>query len=180
MKFIETELRGAFIIEPERIEDERGFFARVWCQKELKAAGLDTRQAQCNMSFNKYKNTIRGMHYQKSPHEEIKIVRCINGAIYDIIIDLRPNSPTYMKWRGFDLTQENRRMLYIPKGFAHGYQTLDNETEIFYQVSEFYSPKAEHGIRWDDAAFSIKWRPYEKLIISEKDKHWDNYLPLKK
>ena len=168
MIFIETKLKGAFIIEPERLEDERGFFARTWCQREFEAYGLDPRLVQCNISFNKKKGTLRGMHYQVAPHQEAKLVRCTMGAIYDVIIDLRPDSPTFKEWVVVELTAENRRILYIPEGFAHGFQTLVDDTEVFYQMSEFYHPECARGARWNDPAFAIVWPPAER-IISAKD-----------
>ena len=144
-------LKGAFIIEPERLEDNRGFFARAWCKKEFETHGLNSRLVQCNISFNKSSGTLRGMHYQVAPYEEAKLVRCTMGAIYDVIIDLRPDSATYMDWIGVELTADNRKMLYVPENFAHGYQTLNDNTEVFYQVSQFYSPEFETGVRWDDS-----------------------------
>ena len=176
MLFIETKLKNAFIIEPERIEDHRGFFARAWCKNEFEAHGLNARLVQCNLSFNRYQDTIRGMHYQESPHEETKIVRCTRGAIFDVIIDLRRESATYLKWIGVELTAENRKMLYIPEGFAHGYQTLENNTEIFYQTSQFFSPESERGMRWDDPTIAIEWRVSDNFVISEKDRNWQEYV----
>ena len=172
MKFIETRLKGAFIIEPERLEDERGFFARTFCQKEFEAHGLNSKIVQCNISYNKRKGTLRGMHYQAAPMAEAKLVSCTRGAIYDVIIDLRPESPTYCQWIADELNTENRKMIYIPEGFAHGFQTLEDDTEVFYHMSEFYSPEHARGVRWDDSAFGIEW-PLDMKMISEKDK---NYL----
>ncbi len=157
MIFKETKLKGAFTIDLERIEDNRGFFARAWCKREFEAHGLNSRLVQCNLSFNRFRDTIRGMHYQGSPHEEEKLVRCTRGAIFDVIIDLRLGSETYLKWIGVELTAENRKMLYVPKKFAHGYQTLEDNSEVLYQVSQFYSPGAERGVRWDDPTFAIEW-----------------------
>jgi dTDP-4-dehydrorhamnose 3,5-epimerase len=171
MKFIETRLKGAFIIEPERLEDERGFFARTFCQKEFEAHGLNPRIVQCNISYNKHKGTLRGMHYQVAPMAEAKLVSCTRGAIYDVIIDLRPESPTYCQWLAEELNAENRKIIYIPEGFAHGFQTLDGETEVFYQMSEFYSPEHARGVRWDDPVFGIEWALNTKMI-SEKDKNY--------
>jgi len=168
MIFEETKLKGAFIIEPERLEDERGFFARTFCQKEFENRGLNPKVAQCNISFNKQKGTLRGMHYQAAPYEEAKLVRCTKGAIYDVIIDLRPCSHTFKKWLAVNLTAENCRMLYIPEGFAHGFQTIETNTEVFYQMSEFYHPESARGIRWNDPVFGIEWR-IENPIISTKD-----------
>ena len=164
MKFIETRLKGAFIIEPERLEDERGFFARTFCQKEFEAHGLNSRMVQCNISYNKHKGTLRGMHYQAAPMAEAKLVSCTRGAIYDVIIDLRPESPTYCQWLAEELNAENRMMMYVPEGFAHGFQTLEDDTEVFYQMSEFYSPEHARGVRWDDPAFGIKWALYNPII----------------
>jgi len=176
MIFSETILKGAFIIEPERIKDHRGFFARAWCEKEFKAHGLNSRLVQCNLSFNKTRGTLRGMHHQKAPHKEVKIVRCIRGAIYDVIIDLRPESTTYLKWIGVELTADNRKMLYVPEDFAHGYQTLTDDSEVLYQVSQFYSPESERGLHWNDPTFGIDWPETNNLVISEKDKTWPAYL----
>ena len=172
MKIIETGLQGAYIIEPEPIGDERGFFARVWCQKEFEEAKLEIAFVQCNLSFNVNKGTVRGMHYQNHPYEEVKIVRCTKGEVFDVIIDLDPKSPTYKHWFGIHLNEDNRKMLYVPKNFAHGYQTLCNDAEVFYQVSQFYKPGSEGGLRWDDPAFGIQWPISEKVTISEKDKNW--------
>ena len=177
MIFKKTGLEGAFIIEPERIEDTRGFFARAWCKNEFDTHGLNSRLVQCNIAFNKTQGTLRGMHYQATPHEEIKLVRCTKGVIYDAIVDLRPGSPTYLKWIGVELTEQNHKMLYVPEGFAHGYQTLTDNTEVFYHVSQFYSPESERGVRWDDPAFGIKWPETNNVVISEKDKNWPDYLP---
>ena len=174
MIFVETRLKGAFIIEPERIEDERGFFARTWCQHEFEARGLNARLAQCNISFNTMKGTLRGMHYQIAPHEETKLVRCTMGAIYDVIVDLRPASPTFKQWEAVELTAGNRRMLYIPGGFAHGFQTLGDETEVFYQMSEFYHPGSSRGARWNDPAFGIAW-PLTISTISQRDRSYPLY-----
>lgn len=172
----DTKLKGAFIIEAERTGDERGFFARAWCKKEFEAHGLDSRLVQSNISFNKKRGTLRGMHYQVAPHEETKLVRCTTGAIFDVIIDLRPESVTYKQWIGVELRATNHKMLYVPKGFAHGFQTLEDNTEVFYHVSEFYSARSERGVRWNDQTFGIKWPETESRVISEKDKNWPDYL----
>ncbi|HWQ42732.1 MAG TPA: dTDP-4-dehydrorhamnose 3,5-epimerase [Desulfosporosinus sp.] len=169
MIFTETSLPGAYIIELDTICDERGFFARTWCAKEFAKHGLNTNLVQCNISFNAYRGTLRGMHYQISPHEEAKVVSCIAGSIYDVILDLRADSPTFRRWQAFELSASNRRMLYIPEGCAHGFQTLQDDTTVFYQMSEFYHPEYSRGMRWDDSAFSIEW-PVSSLIISEKDR----------
>ena len=176
MKFVETELKGAFIIEPEPLEDERGFFARTWCRKEYEQHGLNLKLVQCNISFNRNKGTLRGMHYQASPFEEAKLVRCIMGAIYDVIVDLRPDSKTFMCWIPVELSAENRKMIYIPEGFAHGFQTLENDTEVFYQMSEFYAPEYVRGVRWNDPKFNIEW-PDGIRIISAKDKIFQDFDP---
>jgi dTDP-4-dehydrorhamnose 3,5-epimerase len=174
MFFTETELAGAYIIDLDRREDNRGFFARTWAQEEFEAHGLNTRVVQANMSYNHTRGTLRGMHYQRAPYAETKLVRCVQGAIYDVIIDLRPESATYKRWIGVELTAQNRRALYIPEGFAHGFQTLTDNSDVTYQVSEFYTPGAEGGIRYTDPAFEIKW-PLEVTVISEKDKQWPDF-----
>lgn len=174
MIFTETDLGGAFLIDLERREDERGFFARAWCAREFSENGLSTELVQCNLSSNRQTATLRGMHYQEAPYAEVKVVRCTRGAVYDVIIDLRPDSTTYGRWIGVELSAENGRMLYIPEGFAHGYETLVDGTETFYQVSEFYTPGAERGVRWDDPTFGIHW-PLEPQVISQKDRSWPDY-----
>lgn len=174
MIFTATKLKGAYIIEIEQLKDNRGFFARSWCQKEFEGQGITSRVVQANVSFNKLKGTLRGMHYQLAPYEETKLVRCTKGAIYDVIIDLRRASPTYAQWIGVKLTAENYRMLYVPEDFAHGFQTLKDGTEVTYQVSQFYTPGSESGIRWNDPAFNIEW-PLEVQVISDKDKNWSDY-----
>ena len=171
MIFIETKLKGAYIIEMEPIEDERGFFARAWCKSEFKTHGLNSDLVQCDISFNKKRGTLRGMHYQCTPYEEAKLIRCLRGAIYDVIIDLRSESKTYKQWSAIELTAENRKMIYVPEGFAHGFQTLDENTEVFYQMTEFYHGECARGVRWDDKEFEIKWIVKEK-IMSEKDKKY--------
>lgn len=171
MIFTETKLRGAFIIEPEQLEDKRGFFARTFCRKEFDANGLNPNLVQCNISFNEKKGTIRGMHFQIPPYEECKLVRCTMGSLYDVIIDLRPDSQTYCHWFAVELTAEKYRMLYVPKGFAHGFQTLEDDTEVFYQMSEYYHPEAARGICWDDPMFQISW-PLKNSITSEKDQQY--------
>jgi dTDP-4-dehydrorhamnose 3,5-epimerase len=174
MIFIGTQLPGAFLIEPERIADERGFFARTWCQKELASRGLESHLAQCSISYNPKKGTLRGMHFQTAPREEVKIVRCTRGEIYDVIIDLRPGSYTFKKWFGVILSEEKRNMIYIPKGFAHGFLTLSDQVEIFYQMSEFYSPDHARGVRWNDPAFDIRW-PVAVQLISDRDNHYPDF-----
>jgi dTDP-4-dehydrorhamnose 3,5-epimerase len=174
MIFTETNLKSSFLIEPEPCADERGFFARTWCQREFEAHGLQIRWVQCNVSFNKTKGTLRGMHYQVAPYAEAKLVRCTRGAIYDVIIDLRYDSPTFKQWLAVKLTADNRQMLFIPEGFAHGFQTLEDDTEVFYQMSEFYAPDYAKGVRWDDPAFDISW-PADERIISERDRSYPDF-----
>jgi dTDP-4-dehydrorhamnose 3,5-epimerase len=168
MIFTPTKLQGAFILEVKKIEDERGFFGRSWCRRELEEHGLNANVVQANVSYNKVKGTLRGMHFQKAPHQETKLVRCTRGAIYDVIIDLRPNSPTYKQWIGVELTEDNYRMLFVPEDFAHGFITLQDNTEVTYQVTQYYTPGAEGGIRWNDPAFNIQW-PIEPTVVSGKD-----------
>ncbi len=176
MIFKETKLKGAFIIQPERISDDRGFFARAWCRKEFEAHGLNISPVQSNISFNVKKGTLRGLHYQISPYEETKLVRCTRGAICDIIIDIRPDSSTYMQWISVELSMDNHTMLYVPEGFAHGYQTLTDNAEVFYPVSQFHDQEFERGIRWNDPVFDIKWPVGIDLrLISLKDKNWPEY-----
>lgn len=174
MIFTETALKGACTVELEKLQDERGFFARAWCRKEFTAHGLNPELAQCNISFNKQKFTLRGMHYQAAPSEEAKLVRCTRGAIYDVIIDLRPGSDTFMGHFGILLKPEDHKMLYVPEGFAHGFLTMENETEVFYQMSEFFEPGSARGVRWNDPAFNIGW-PAEPVIISERDRTYPDF-----
>lgn len=175
MIFKETNLKGAFVIELEKREDERGFFARTWCKKEFEANGLETGLVQANLSLSRKAGTLRGMHYQAAPYEETKLVKCTKGALYDVIIDLRPNSLTYKQWFAVELTENNYKMLYVPKGFAHGFQTLVDNVEVFYLVTQFYSPSSERGVRWNDPQFGIKWPDVNIRSISEKDKNWPDY-----
>lgn len=165
MIFTETELPGAFIVEPELIKDERGFFTRLWSEEEFAAQGLETRVVQCNASFNIKKGTLRGMHFQVAPYAQAKFVSCLRGSIYDVIIDLRRESPTFKKWVGVQLSASNRLMLYVPKGLAHGFQTIEKETEVFYQMSDVYSVEHAAGVRWNDPAFAIEWPADERTII---------------
>ncbi|MCD6393304.1 MAG: dTDP-4-dehydrorhamnose 3,5-epimerase [Planctomycetes bacterium] len=167
-------MKGAYIIELERIEDERGFFARSWCVREFAEHGLNPNLAQCNISFNKKKGTLRGMHYQAPPHEDAKMLRCTKGSLYDVIIDLRKDSPTFKQWFGVELTADNRKAIYIPEGFAHGFQTLEDETETLYQMSEYYHTEYARGVRYDDPAFGIEW-PMPEIIVSKKDRNSPNY-----
>ena len=174
MIFTETRLKGAFVVELEKHEDERGFFARSWCQKEAEAHNLNPRLVQCNISFNRTKGTLRGMHYQASPYAEAKLVRCTAGSLYDVIVDLRPGSPTYKQHVGEVLSAANYKMLYVPEGFAHGFQTLEDNTEIFYQMSEFYSPQHARGARYNDPAFGIKWM-IENPTMADRDRNYPDF-----
>ncbi|MBD1906026.1 dTDP-4-dehydrorhamnose 3,5-epimerase [Funiculus sociatus GB2-A5] len=171
MKFTETKLKGAFIIDLEQRPDHRGFFARTFCMEEFQEHGLKPTVAQCNLSFNHKKGTLRGMHYQIAPATETKLIRCTQGAIYDVIVDMRPNSPTYLLHIGVELTAENRRALYVPEMFAHGYQTLTDAAEVTYQVGEFYTPGYERGLHYDDPVLGIEW-PLPVSEISVKDAAW--------
>ncbi len=176
MIFTKTTVKDAFIIDPERLEDERGFFARTWCERQFKEHGLNPRLVQCSISFNKRKGTLRGMHYQAKLYEEAKLVRCTMGAIYDVIIDLRPESPTFKHWVGVQLGADNHQMLYVPEGFAHGFQTLTDNSEVLYQISEFYAPESARGVRWNDPAFGIEWPPDERTM-SERDQRYPDFTP---
>jgi dTDP-4-dehydrorhamnose 3,5-epimerase len=173
MVFKETSLPGAYLIDIEPFEDERGFFARTFCQEEFKKQGLNPTIAQCNVSYNRKRGTLRGMHYQVAPFEEAKLVRCTRGAIYDVLIDLRRHSPTFMRWIALDLTAANRHMLYIPEGLAHGFQTLQDDSEVFYQMSAPFAPEHARGIRWNDPAFGVEWPPAERIISRRDDQYPD-------
>ncbi len=175
MKFSPIELAGTYIIDLEPVADERGFFARSWCRREFEKYGLNSDLAQCSISFNKKCGTLRGLHYQAKPHEEAKVVRCIRGVIFDVIVDLRPESSTFKKWIAVELSAENRRMLYIPPGLAHGFQSLTGDTEVFYQISEFYHPESARGVRWNDPAFKIEWPPADR-VISDKDGSYPDFV----
>jgi dTDP-4-dehydrorhamnose 3,5-epimerase len=172
--FTETRLRGAFLIEPEKREDERGFFARAWCQEEFQSHNLNPRTVQCNISFNKEKGTLRGMHYQTAPFPEAKLVRCTRGSIYDVIIDLRPGSSTFKQHIAEVLTSNNYKMFYVPEGFAHGFQSLEDHSEVFYQMTEFYSPQHARGVRYNDPVFGIKW-PISSAIMTERDRKYPDF-----
>lgn len=169
MRFIPASLAGAFVVEPELLGDDRGFFARSFCQDEFRAHGLAPTVAQCNISFNRLRGTLRGLHYQSKPHEEAKLVRCTQGAVWDVIVDLREDAGTRYCWFSVELTAENRRALYVPPGFAHGFQTLIDNSEVFYQMSEFYQPEAARGVRWDDPAIGISW-PIADPVLSPRDR----------
>ncbi len=171
LKFSEISLKGAYILDLELKEDERGFFAASWSKEEFARRNLDADLVECNVSFNKLKGTVRGMHYQAEPYGQTKLVRCTNGSIYDVIIDLRPGSPTFKHWEGFELNCANRRMLYIPRGFAHGFQTLEDATEVLYQMSQPFNAAAGRGVRWNDPAFGVSW-PLPVSVISPRDRDY--------
>lgn len=171
MRFVATPIEGAVIVELEAIEDERGFFARTYCREEFIAQGLNPDLVQCNISFNKHRGTLRGMHYQQAPYAESKLVRCTQGAIYDVVVDVRPSSMSYKKWFGVELSAVNRRAFYIPEGVAHGFQTLTDNVEVFYQMGSSYRPEAARGLRWNDPAFAIDW-PLDSPVMNEKDKNY--------
>ena len=175
MIFSETPLKGAFLLEVEKREDERGYFGRTFCMREFESHGLNPRVVQCSISFNRRKGTLRGMHWQTTPYEESKLVSCLRGRIYDVIIDLRPDSQTYTRHFATELSGVNRQMVYVPEGFAHGFQTLEDDTEVFYQISQIYSSEHSRGARWDDPAFSISWPPAERIII-ERDRNYPLFL----
>lgn len=174
MKFVETAVHGARLVEIEPIGDERGFFARSWCEREFAEQGLNPALVQCNISYNARRGTLRGMHYQAEPHAEAKLIRCTRGRIYDVLIDLRADSPTYKQWYAVELTPNGGRMLYAPEGVAHGFQSLEDDTEVFYQMSEFYHPDSARGVRWDDPAFGIDW-PEGHRILSERDRMFPDF-----
>ena len=171
MEFIETGLNGAYLVQLKKIEDERGYFARAWCRDEFLKHGLNSQILQLNVGFNKLRGTVRGMHFQLPPHSEAKFVRCTRGAIFDVMIDLREDSPTFGRWFGQELTPANGLLLYLPEGFAHGYQALCDDTEMYYQTSEIYQPSAARGVRFDDPAFAIKW-PMPISLVSAADRGW--------
>ena len=176
MIFTETPLAGAFIIDLEPRRDERGFFARAWCARELEAHGLETRIAQCDISRTVRRGTIRGLHYQRAPHAEVKVVRCIAGAVWDVIVDLRPTSRTYMQHLAVELSADNHRALYVPTGFAHGFQALTDDVELFYQMSEYYVADAGAGVRWNDRAFGIAW-PIDDPFMNDRDRNYPDFAP---
>jgi dTDP-4-dehydrorhamnose 3,5-epimerase len=176
LKFLDTTLAGLVLIELEPAEDDRGFFARTFCAETFRRHGLDPQVAQASTAFSARRGTLRGMHYQREPHAETKLVRCTSGAVYDVAIDLRPASPTFRQWYGIELTRRNRRMLYIPGGFAHGYLTLEDDSEISYQMSTPYKADAAAGVRWDDAAFAIRW-PQPVTTIHDRDRTYPDFLP---
>jgi dTDP-4-dehydrorhamnose 3,5-epimerase len=179
MIFLPTELPGAWLIEPELISDERGSFARTWCEGEFRQRGLNPRLAQCNISINRRRGTVRGMHLQRGPHAEAKLVRCTRGAIFDVLVDLRPESSTYRRWIARELSDDNRRMLYIPEGVAHGFQSLTDNAEVFYQMSREHHPESAFGIRWNDPAIAIQW-PLLPCCISSRDLAWQDLSPVER
>jgi len=174
LRFVETKLGGVYVIEPETHSDERGFFARTFCRREFESHGLNPGVAQCSVSFNRKKGTLRGMHFQVAPHQEAKLVRCTMGSIFDVIIDLRPDSPTFKLYFSVVLSAENRRALYVPEEFAHGFQTLQDDSEMFYQISEFYVPECARGVRWNDPTFAIQW-PDDERIILDRDQSYPDF-----
>ena len=174
MIFTKLELRDAYLIELDKHGDHRGFFARLWCQKEFEEHGLVSDVLQANIFFSKLKGTIRGLHYQEEPYAETKFIRCAKGAVYDVVVDIQPDSPTFMQWFAVELTEDNYKMLYVPKGYAHGFQSLEPDTEVTYLVSEFYTPQAEGGVRYNDPAFGIEW-PLPVAEISDKDRSWPDF-----
>ena len=175
MLFHATPIEGAFIIDIAQHGDDRGFFGRIFCEHEMREQGIAFHVAQANVGFSHRKGTLRGMHYQAAPHQEAKLVRCTRGAVFDVVIDLRQESASFGKWYGTQLTATSQRMFHLPKGTAHGYLTLEDHTEVMYLVSEFYTPAAEKGIRWNDPVFSIQWPMRDDLIISQKDRQWPDF-----
>ncbi len=176
MIFTETSVAGAWLIDLDPRGDERGYFARAWCQREFAARGLTATFVQCNEAFSRWRGTLRGLHYQAEPHGEVKLMRCVRGAVFDVIVDLRADSPTHRRWFGTELSADNRRRLYVPAGCAHGYQALTDHCEVVYPVSAFYEPSAERGVRWNDPAFHLRW-PLPPAHLSDKDAHWPDYQP---
>jgi dTDP-4-dehydrorhamnose 3,5-epimerase len=174
MIFRNAGIRGAWVIEPERLEDERGFFARTWDLEEFAKRGLNPRLAQCSISYNRVRGTLRGLHYQAAPYEEAKLVRCTAGAIFDVVVDLRPESPSFRDWFGIELSADNRLALYVPEGCAHGFLTLEDDSEVHYQISQSYVPEAGRGLRWNDPAFAITW-PGEVVVINERDSSYPDF-----
>ena len=174
MKFAETELKGVFVVDVEPRSDERGFLAVGFNREEFAKHGLDPNVVQCNITYNAKRGTLRGMHFQVKPHEQPKLVRCVRGSVFDVAVDLRPESPTFRKWVGYDLTADNRRMLYIPAGLAHGFVTLEDDTEVIYQMSEVYAPESARGVRWNDPAFGIKW-PVKPVVVNERDASYPDF-----
>lgn len=177
MIFNETAVCGVFVLELEKKHDERGYFARSWCRAEFEEHGLDSNLVQCNVSFNHRKGTLRGIHYQVHPHGESKLMRCTRGRLFDVALDLRPGSPTFLKWTGVELSPDNGKLFFIPKGCAHGFQTLEEGTEIFYQMSDLYVPEAARGVRWNDPLFGIRWPDEEHRVMSVRDRDYPDARP---
>ncbi len=175
MRLTETKLKGSFVIEPERFEDERGFFARLYSEREFAALGINAHFIEGNLSFNRKKGSLRGMHYQAAPHAQAKLVRCTRRAIFDVGIDLRPDSPTFKQWVGVELTEQNRLSFFIPGDFAHGYLTLEDDTEVNYLVTGEYVPESSRGFRWDDPAFGVEWPSVGKMVINQRDRTYPNF-----
>jgi len=175
MKFTPTKIQGIWIVNLERHQDERGWFARTWCAEEFEQHCLNAKLSQCSESFNRHRGTLRGMHYQAAPHEEAKLVRCVRGAIFDVALDLRSRSPTFKQWVGIELTEENGRAVYIPEGCAHGFQTLKDNTEVFYMMSKPYVPEGSRGVRWDDPMFGLKWPLPKTSFLSPRDAAYPNF-----
>ena len=175
MQFTPTPIDGAYLVDLDRRGDARGFFARLWCQQELQAQRLEGGFVQTNDALSEDRGTLRGLHWQVAPHEEVKLVRCVKGAIFDVVVDMRPQSPSYLRWFGAELTDENRRMMYVPRGCAHGLVTLVDATEVIYSVTHPYTPAAERGVRWNDPRFGIEWPDVGALTISEKDRQWPDF-----
>ena len=174
MKWTPLPLTGAYLVEIQPSSDERGFFARTWCAEEMRQLGLNAQFVQCSISYNARRGTLRGMHYQAQPHAETKLVRCSAGSIYDVLLDVRPDSATFRRWFAVELSAANRKAVYIPAGFAHGFQSLSDHSEVFYQISESYRPDHAHGVRWNDPAFGIEW-PVETVILSERDRSFPDF-----
>src|SRR5688500_17246437 len=179
MTFVDTPLSGLYLIECDQQVDARGFFARIWCKREFTDRGLNADLVQISVSYNRCSGTLRGLHYQAPPFEETKLVRCTRGALFDVAVDLRAESPTYLQWYGTTLTAQNRTMIYIPEGFAHGFQTLEDDTEAVYHITEFYAPSAARGARWNDPVFGIQWPDAARRILSAKDERWPAFTPIR-
>jgi dTDP-4-dehydrorhamnose 3,5-epimerase len=175
MRFTQTPIPGAVVVDLERHDDERGFFARVWDPDEFAAADLNPGLAQASLSRSTRAGTLRGMHFQRAPHEEAKLVRCVRGAIFDVVLDLRPDSPAHLRWHGVRLDHENGRALYVPEGCAHGFQTLEDDSDVLYLISHAYVPEASAGVRWDDPAFAIEWPAAAERTIGARDRGWPDY-----
>lgn len=177
MDFESSKLAGAYVIRMQKHTDERGYFARTWCLEEFLDQGIDCSFVQSSVSFNTHANTLRGMHLQTAPHGEAKLIRCLRGAVYDVILDLRKDSDTYLQWQAVEMTQDNGTMLFVPEGFAHGFQTLVPNTELSYHITEFYAPDHATGVRWDDPAFAIDWPEAAERTIAAKDREWPDFDP---